>query len=231
MKMKALALSVALGVTAIGGVVSTAPVQASGIPVLDVANLMNAISQYTQMVQQLAELQAQLQQAKQQYESITGGRGMGNLARTNSSYIPTNWQETLALMEGNVGGELGNLADQIRQSASKLDQDFYSGADSDVKEGLQAALQSAAAGQAMNAKIYDSSEDRLNRLNSLANQVDSAADLKAVSDLQARISIENGMLMNELIRLQSMNAMYENQRRVQHQASAQATRAVINTDY
>lgn len=231
MKMKALALSVALGVAAIGGVVSTAPVQASGIPVLDVANLANAISQYTQMVQQLAELQAQLQQAKQQYESITGGRGMGNLARTSSSYIPTNWQETLALMEGNVGGELGNMADQIRQSASKLDQEFYSGADSDVKEGLEAALQSAAAGQAMNAKIYDSSEERLQRLNSLANQVDSAADLKAVSDLQARISIENGMLMNELIRLQSMNSMYENQRRVQHQAAAQEVRSVISTDY
>lgn len=231
MKMKALALSVALGVTAIGGAVSTAPVHASGIPVLDVANLMNAIQQYTQMVQQLQQLQAQLQQAKEQYEALTGSRGMGNLARTADSYIPTNWKETLALMEGDVGGELGNLADQIRQSASKLDQDFYSGADSDVKEGLEAALQKAAAGQAMNAKIYDSSQERLNRLNSLANQVDSAADLKAVSDLQARIAIENGMLMNELIRLQSMNAMYENQRRVQHQASAQEVRAVISTDY
>src|SRR5690606_16197255 len=72
MKSKALTLSIALGLTAIGGVVCTTPVRASGIPVLDVANLMNAIQQYTQMVEQLAQLQAQLQQARQQYESLTG---------------------------------------------------------------------------------------------------------------------------------------------------------------
>src|SRR5690606_36676211 len=57
MKIKVLTLSVALGVTAIGGITSTMPARASGIPVLDVANLMNAIQQYTQMVEQLAQLQ------------------------------------------------------------------------------------------------------------------------------------------------------------------------------
>ena len=112
MKIKALALSITLGVTAIGGVVSTAPVQASGIPVLDVANLMNAIQQYTQMVEQLAQLQAQLQQAKQQYESLTGSRGLGGIMLENyTGTIPRNWQETLAAMEG--GGSIGNLATSI----------------------------------------------------------------------------------------------------------------------
>lgn len=231
MKMKGLALSVALGVAAIGGVTSTAPAYASGIPVIDVAHIAETVMQYQEMIKQLETLNSQLNQAKQQYESLTGGRGMANLARTAESYIPTNWQETLDLMKGGGSGELGNMADQIREAASQLDKEFYADADGDVRQGLQEALQSAAAGQAMNAKIYDSSEQRLQRLNSLADQVDSAADMKAISDLQARISIENGMLMNELIRLQSMNAMYENQRRVQHQQSAQSARAVINTNY
>lgn len=231
MKMKELALSVALGVAAVGGVVSTAPVHATGIPVIDVAHIAETVMQYQEMIKQLETLNSQLNQAKQQYESMTGSRGLGNLARTSESYIPTNWKETLDLMNGGGSGELGNMADQIRDAASQLDQEFYADADSDVRQGLQEALQSAAAGQAMNAKIYDSSEQRLQRLNSLADQVDSAADMKAISDLQARIAIENGMLMNELIRLQSMNAMYENQRRVKHQEAAQMARAVINTNY
>lgn len=231
MKMKGLALSVALGVAAIGGVASTSPAYASGIPVIDVAHIAETVLQYQEMIKQLETLNSQLNQAKQQYESLTGGRGMGNLARTAESYIPSNWKETLDLMKGGGGGELGSMADQIREAASQLDKEFYASADGDVRQGLQQALQSAAAGQAMNAKIYDSSEQRLQRLNSLADQVDSAADMKAISDLQARIAIENGMLMNELIRLQSMNAMYENQRRVQHQRSAQSARAIVNTNY
>ena len=85
MKIKAIALSVALGVTMIAGVTSTTPADATGFPVIDAANLANAIQQSTQMVEQLAQLKAQLDQAKQQYESLTGGRGMGNLVRSTGA--------------------------------------------------------------------------------------------------------------------------------------------------
>lgn len=231
MKIKALALAVALGVAGIGSMTIPAPAYAGGIPVIDVAAIAEAVRRYQQMVQQLEQLKAQLDQAKQQYAALTGARGMGQLARTAESYVPGNWQETLALMNGNGSGELANMANQIRESASLLNQEFYADVDSGVRNGLQAAMQSAAAGQAMNAKVYDSSDQRLARLNALADQVDSAHDLKAISDLQARIAVENAMLMNELIRLQSMNAMYENQRRVQSQQSAQALRSVRNTAY
>ena len=125
MKIKAIALSVALGVTMIAGVTSTTPAYATGIPVIDAANLANAIQQYTQMVEQLAQLKAQLDQAKQQYESLTGGRGMGNLVRSTGA-IPKNWQETLASMKN---GELGDLSKEIRQSASLLDEDFFADVD------------------------------------------------------------------------------------------------------
>ena len=60
MKIKAIALSVALGVTMIAGVTSTTPAYATGIPVIDAANLANAIQQYTQMVEQLAQLMVHL---------------------------------------------------------------------------------------------------------------------------------------------------------------------------
>ena len=46
MKMKALALAVSLSVATVS-IVSAVPVHASGIPVIDAANLANAIQQYT----------------------------------------------------------------------------------------------------------------------------------------------------------------------------------------
>ena len=48
-------------------------------------------------------------------------------------------------------------------------------------------------------------------------QINSTTDMKSIGELQARIEIENGMLLNELIKLQSMNALIDNSRRVQQQ--------------
>jgi hypothetical protein len=45
--------------------------------------------------------------------------------------------------------------------------------------------------------------------------------MKSIGELQARIEIENGMLLNELIKLQSMNSLIDNNRRVQQQQETQ----------
>lgn len=218
MKIKALALSVAFGVATIGGITSTAPAHASGIPVIDAANLANAIQQYTQMVEQLAQLKAQLEQAKQQYESLTGGRGMGNLVRSTGA-IPKNWQETLASMKN---GELGDLSREIRQSASLLDEDFFADVDQAVKDSLDQSMAAYTDQQAVNQSFYDTATQRAQKMEQLANQVDSASDMKAISDLQARINIEQVQLTNELIKLQSLNMIAQQQRETRAQQQQQA---------
>lgn len=220
MKIKALTLSIALGVTAAGGVVSTAPVRASGIPVLDVANLMNAIQQYTQMVEQLAQLQAQLQQAKQQYESLTGSRGLGGIMPENyTGAVPRNWQETLAAMEG--GGSVGSLATSIAEQASQLDDEHFNGVLDEVTASLRSNLEHDASAQALNAQIYDNSGDRFERLQGLMGEINSTQDMKAIGDLQARLQVETGMLTNELIKLQAMNAMIAKRDSIQESQAIQ----------
>ncbi|WP_241486292.1 type IV secretion system protein, partial [Xanthomonas euvesicatoria] len=92
---------------------------ASGIPVVDLAGLAQAISQYQQLVAQLENMQSQLKQAQQQYAALTGSRGMENLLRNESrNVIPTNWQETLAQMNG---GQISGLAQSIKSNAAKVD--------------------------------------------------------------------------------------------------------------
>lgn len=215
MKMKALALGIVMA-GSIGFVTTPAPVQAAGIPVIDVANLQQTIAQYMNMIQQLKNLESQLTQAKQQYESITGSRGMGNLARTAESVIPTDWRGTLAQMQG---GQIGQLANQIVQEATTLQNPYYEAVDGSVRQSLDGSLRDAANAQARNATVFDHTRERQNRLNTLANAINGASDLKGITDLIARAQTEQGMLINELLRLQSMNAMVQNQREVRASSS------------
>jgi type IV secretion system protein VirB5 len=218
MKNKALALSVALGVTAIGGVTPTAPVYASGIPVIDVAHIAETVMQYQEMIKQLETLNSQLNQAKQQYESLTGSRGLGNLARSTGA-IPKNWQETLASMQN---GELGQLSKQIRESASLLDEDFFAEVDEAIKGNLDESMAAYTDQQALNQSFYDTATSRAQKMESLANQIDSASDMKAISDLQARVAVEQAQLTNELIKIQSLNQIAQQKRETRAQQQQQA---------
>lgn len=222
MKIKALVLSIALGMTAISGITSTSPAYASGIPVVDVAAIAEAIKQYEQMVEQLKQLQAQLDQAKQQYESLTGSRGLGGIMTEDyTRSVPRNWQETLAAMDG--GGSIGSLAKSIAEQASQLDDEHFNDVLEDVTTSLRTGMESDAGAQALNAQVYDNSGNRFERLESLMGQINSAQDMKAISDLQVRLQAETGMLMNELIKLQSMNAMIAKRDSIQESQAIQGS--------
>jgi type IV secretion system protein VirB5 len=216
-KALAMALSLALG----GAMSSMAPeaVHAQAV-VIDPANLQQAIVRYMEMVQQLQQLKAQLEQAKQQYASITGSRGLGAIDPENyNAAIPTNWHQTLAAMQN--GGQVGALANQIKSEASELNQPQFAKVDATVVQALTKHLNDAATAQALNAQTYDDSGARFQRLTELMDQINSTTDMKSIGELQARIEIENGMLLNELIKLQSMNAVIDNNRRVQQQHETQ----------
>lgn len=221
MKMKILAVTMGAALTLGGGLYSPAA-HATGIPVVDAAmatlETMNHGESIAKYIQQIAELKRQYDQAKQQYESLTGGRGMGSLARSDSLSVPTDWRQTLQQMQG---GQVGSMANQVKQQASRLDTDFYANVDGKVKEALDYVMQDVSNGTALNASVYQGTGQRQQRLTQMANSIDGAADMKAIADLQARIASEQSMLLNELIRVQSMNAMAENNRRVQSQRSLQ----------
>jgi len=80
MKMKTLALSLALTMGAISPAFA-------GIPVTVVADpqaLANHITELAKMVEQIRQLENQLKQMEREYTSMTGSRGLGSLI--NSAY-------------------------------------------------------------------------------------------------------------------------------------------------
>lgn len=210
--VKTLALAAAI---AVATSVAVQPAQAQ-MATIDVANLQENIAQYLQMIQQLKQLQAQLGQAVQQYKSITGTRGLGNILQENyTQNVPANWQQTLNIMQG--GGKVGQLATQIANEASQLKNSNFAGASQQLIQGLQQSMNAAASGQALNAQIYQEAGQRFSRIQDLTNQINGAKDLKAAQDLLNRLQAENLNLQNEALKLQAMNAMLEQQQAVKAQ--------------
>lgn len=195
---------------------SPAPAQAQGIPTIDVASIIQQIQQVEHMVTQIKHLENQLNQARQQYEALTGGRGMENLLRDqNYNSIPTSWQETLAMMEG--GSEISALARSIKENASRIDTATLDRLAPVVRELHEQQANSVASEQAAAGTVYDSASERFGRLEALMDAIPQATDLKAINDLQARIQAEQVMLQNEQIKMQALAQIASSQRGLEDQ--------------
>lgn len=212
-KSTALALAMAMTFGAM------TPAHAAGVPVIDVASIAEAIRQYEQMVAQLEQLEGQLKQAQQQYESMTGTRGMEQLmGGENRQVIPTNWQETLALMGG---GEITGLAKEIRDNASRVDTASLDMLAPALRDLHGQWANTAASEQAAAGASYNNASERFGRLQELMDAIPTAQDPKAIADLQARIAIEQAMLQNEAIQMQALAQASAAQRRIEERQASE----------
>lgn len=189
---------------------------ASGLPVIDVANLSQALQQYTQLAAQLEQLKQQYAQQVQQYQSLTGGRNLGALFNGSAdqqmrTYAPGSWQQALLVLQ--QGGLPGNAAD-----VSRAAQDFAhstgitqtgaqlypasGGANADA-QSFAANANTTAATAGLGTAAYDQSQARMQRVGQYLEQINSTPDLKASVDLNARLLAEVNESLTQMIQLQS----------------------------
>ncbi|MGH8239317.1 MAG: type IV secretion system protein [Steroidobacteraceae bacterium] len=146
----------------------------------------------------------QLTQAQQQYQSMTGGRGMEQLlAGTVRNYLPPDWQALEAAL-GGIQGDYAALAMQLDATIGAnavLTPDYIARISTQEREQLQAARKSTALLQVTSRRALEASSARFASLQQLINAIPSAGDQKAVLDLQARITAEQAMLQNEQTKL------------------------------
>ena len=213
------ALPLALAITLACGL--PAPTAHAQMVVLDPANLSQQILHYLNMFKQLTQLQQQLTQLKQQYPSITGIRHMAGIYKEDYlQKLPRDWKETLEGIKGL--GKVGDLTKSIFKDANQLEGGNFEHVANDVVDRLKSQMMADANAQALNSEAFNGSGERFQRIQDLMQKIDGATDLKAITDLNGRLAAENAMLMNEMIKLNAMNALLENQRRVQTQAATQS---------
>ena len=181
MKMKTLALSLALTMGAISPAFA-------GIPVTVVADpqaLANHITELAKMVEQIRQLENQLTQMEREYTSMTGSRGLGSLI--NSAY------DTDVLKDLDLKGLMS-------QNGLKSSNDYNLG--QGVGEVFDLSNKNAAQYSGQATKSLSQAQERFDELKGLVSKVNNSSDPKEVMDLQARIGAEQSFLQNEVAKLQ-----------------------------
>lgn len=220
-----------LAISLLAGVMFAGPARA-GIPVVDVAgnlqNMMNHIEDALSFAAQLTQLENQLAQARQTYNSLNGIRNMGQLLNNPMAreYLPKSVGDVYRLgtsvADRRFDGVSGNVRAIKQASAILKSEDFKNpnGAAAKMTDKAQSRL---AAMQATAESGYNEAGQRFEKLQALVDKVDAAGDAKAVADLNARIAAEQVMMQNEQVKLSQMKQMQE----AQELAAQQQAREVV----
>ncbi len=212
MTLKALAASAALLALA------AAPAHAQ-MAVYDAASYAKLIQQATTALSQLHQVETQVQQGEQLFQSLNQVSNVGAIASALEAPALRQLLPGIGALataaQGDVTalGDIGARAQAIR-SASRL----YTPPSGDTLGAeLEAAGMRAARDQALGEAVATGGAQRLAGLQALQQAIDAAPNARAVLDLQARATTEQAMVANDQMRLQGLAMAQAAEERVQAQ--------------
>ena len=193
----------------------TGPAQAA-IPVIDASNLAQAVAQVQALAEQLTTLQEQLNTLREQYNTITNMynemRGITGHAlmlpdpvETLHNFLPAANLDPTELLSG----PLASLANSLREA-----NELYSTTELFTGTHLTGAARQYQERSdfiftymALAKEAYENVAARRSTLESFATAAGTATTQKAILDLNARISAENALLLNDIAQLQALQLM------------------------
>lgn len=188
------------------------PAAHAGIPVLDAANLAQAImevmawaEQYGQMVEEIQQLEQQYNQAVQQYDALTGSRGLGDILNNQAlqGVVPTNLASTYNSINSGGYSGLTGAAKSLRDASKIYNCEDRTG---DAQIACQASLNTNSQTLANIQNALDLVQQRTGQIQGLQSQINATSDPKAIAELQARIQSENTQIANDANRIALMKA-------------------------
>ncbi|AEC18857.1 TraF protein [Pusillimonas sp. T7-7] len=194
------------------------------IPVTDGASITARAAQHAESLakylEQIATLKAQLESAHRQYEAITGARNLGDILNnpTIRNSIPADVRVVLRRGESSIGSiqhSVNRIRDEERLTGNyAVDSQALSRRVEDLGLRSQALLEQAQEGIG----------DRMLQLDQLQQQINLATDPKAISDLQARLQVEQANIQADQIRADLLSRQLEAEKVLIEQQSAQLVR-------
>jgi hypothetical protein len=221
-----------ISIIAVVALLAVAPAAHAQFAVIDVASVTQLVQEVQTAVQELQTAQSELAQARQSYQSMTGTRGMQNLlSGTNRNYLPTDVTSLEATLSGS-GGSYGALAMSVQTAMASnavLSPATLASLSAAERNAILAQRQAVALQQGISAQALTNSSARFAQVQQLINTIGSAQDPKAVLDLQARISAEQGMLEAEQTKLQVLYQTLRAQQAAEEQVSREQAIADVGT--
>jgi len=176
-----------------------APTARAQFAVIDVASLSQLVSEVQVLEQQLATAQSELTQAQNEYQSITGGRGMERLLPgTVRNYLPPDWGTLQGALQGSARyPQLAADVQNALQVLAVLSGQQLAALSPAATAQLQARRQTVALLQGLSHQSLTNSSSRFAAVQQLIDAIAQATDQKAILELLARIVGEDDMLQNE----------------------------------
>ncbi len=215
--------------------------KAQGIPVYDNASVLQAIAQIEQMARDYELQLRQIDQALANYNAITGGRDIGTLHNSSAEQdlrraLPPDLQELIGLNNATNLGAAGLETQGIYNDILTTYQPA-TGADlipSDPNGSLAGAYDrhsnTTYAAMAASETAYNNAADRLAGYEEMLQKLNTTTDLKESVDLLARITAENGILLNELMQMQSLQMQLNSTRQGSDLTTLQRANKAYNYD-
>ncbi|RMP10027.1 P-type DNA transfer protein VirB5 [Pseudomonas syringae group genomosp. 3] len=175
-------------------------------------------SNTTRWTQQFTQMKSQIDQMRQNYESITGNRGMGRIYDDPKyrDYLPNDWQQVYdSVKQGGWDGLEGRAAGIY--SDNKIYDSCQSFGDTTQRNACQAQAVKPSQDKAYALDAYDQAKGRVSQLDQLMGQIDRTQDPKAIAELQGRIAAEQAMIQNEQTKLQMYQMVADAEGKIQQQ--------------
>lgn len=200
---------------------------AAQLTVHDPVSYASLLRQATTALDQLNELRSQVAEAKKLYDGFNTGSGAGALAGLLKApelraFVP-DADKYLSAARGDFGalGDIGRKAAELRAQTR-----LYSAAPDDLLgQDLERSGDRAARDLALGQATMKAGADRLRGLQDLLDALDNAPNARAVMDLQARLSVEQVMSLNDQMRLQGLAMTQDAETRLQAQRDRERAEA------
>ena len=216
-----------------------ASARAQGIPVYDASSFLQMATQLDSMARDYQKQMEILQQGINQTNAMTGPRNTGSLYNSPFEadlrrYLPNTWEQTLNMISANGLGTSGsatkNLYGNLTATFKPLPGSEFLPSDPSgpISQALDRRNNTTYAAMAASEQAYNNISSSIDTYENILHELDNTPDLKASVDLQARIDAENGMKMNELIRLNALqiqqNAASDNETLTNYRRAATANK-------
>ena len=191
--------------------------------VFDASNFANTLREVQTAANQLTQLNAQLQQMRQQYQMFTNPSNITGMLPALNAPSLQNSMPAASSMPGQVVGS-ANALSSLGQTFYKLNHVFTATGTDPQANLLNRSSISTANIQGMAAANLASIEQRQTNLNEMQTELENATDIKQVTAINGRIAIESNAIQGQQAQAQNLAALASAQAQAVQQAALQSIR-------
>lgn len=194
----------------------------AGIPVIDVAGLIQAVLDVLNGVSQVQNQYQQLVGLADQIQAISQARSLGDVLNSPllQNYVPANTRSLVTSLETGGYTTLSGAAKTLRDA--QMTYNCMNISNTNERTNCQSSLAKPYQVKAVMESALDSAAQRAQQINALMRRAGSTIDDKEIQEVQARITGEVALLQHEASQIQLMQGLAEADRRVEESRAREA---------